>query len=243
MRKRIIKISTILVTVALFAGCGAKQAAPIASDLPFGGYKKEMEEYEKAQAMKKPAPSLWADVGSHGTIFLDYKARLIGDVVIVRIVESASANNSNNTSTAKNAEYSASVANILGLPRNLGIDNFLNSGQPFDPAIGANTSNSFSGKGSKARSDSISATIAARVVEILPSGNLIIEGQREIIVDQEKQTITIKGMVRQKDIDANNTVPSTAIADAQIRYYGDGVIADANRKGWFATFIDWIWPF
>ncbi|MDR0453516.1 MAG: flagellar basal body L-ring protein FlgH [Deferribacteraceae bacterium] len=243
MWEEIIKKALILATAALFAGCGAKQAAPISADIPSGGYKKEMEEYEREQSMKKPTPSLWADVGSHGTIFLDYKARLIGDVVIVRIVESASANNSNNTSTGKTSDYNASITSILGLPTNLGIDNFLNTGRPFDPTIGASTSNSFSGQGSKARSDSISATIAARVVEILPSGNLLIEGQREIIVDQEKQTIAIKGMIRQKDIDANNTVPSTAIADAQIRYYGDGVISDANRKGWLATFIDWIWPF
>ena len=243
MRRKVVRVVLILTAAVFFASCGAKQTAEISTDIPVGGYKKEMEEYEKAEAMKKPTPSLWADVGSHGTIFLDYKARLIGDVVIVRIVESASANNSNNTSTGKSSDYNASITNILGLPTNLGINNFLNSGQPFNPSIGANTSNSFSGQGSKARSDSISATIAARVVEILPSGNLIIEGQREIVVDQEKQTITIKGMIRQKDIDANNTVPSTAIADAQIRYYGDGVIADANRKGWFATFIDWIWPF
>ena len=243
MWKKFIKKALIPVIALVFAGCASKETAQISTDLPSGGYKKEMEEYEKAQEMKRPTSSLWADVGSHGTIFLDYKARLIGDVVIVRIVESASANNSNNTSTGRTSNYNANIANILGIPTNLGIDNFLNTGQPFDPTIGANTSNSFSGQGSKARSDSISATIAARVVEILPSGNLVIEGQREIIVDQEKQTITIKGIVRQKDIDANNTIPSTAIADAQIRYYGDGVITDANRKGWLATFVDWIWPF
>jgi flagellar L-ring protein precursor FlgH len=87
------------------------------------------------------------------------------------------------------------------------------------------------------------ATIAARVVDVLPSGNLVIEGQREIIVDQEKQTISIRGVVRPKDIDSANTVLSTNIADAQINYTGDGIISDANRKGWMAQLIDWIWPF
>ncbi|MEF3255756.1 MAG: flagellar basal body L-ring protein FlgH, partial [Deferribacterales bacterium] len=70
-----------------------------------------------------------------------------------------------------------------------------------------------------------------------------IEGQREIVVDQEKQVITVKGIIRQKDIDADNTVLSTAIADAQISYSGKGVISDANRKGWLSNIIDWIWPF
>ncbi|MDR2401448.1 MAG: flagellar basal body L-ring protein FlgH [Deferribacteraceae bacterium] len=221
-------------------GCGGKE---IATTLPTESYKDRLEEYDRAQVAAKPTPSLWVDVGSHGTIFLDYRARLIGDVVIVKIVETASAKNSNNTSTDRESSYDASVTAMLGLPLNLGMKDFLNSGREFNPTIGANTTNSFSGKGSKQRSDSISATIAARIVEVLPSGNLVIEGQREIVVDQEKQTIKIRGIIRQKDIDATNTVLSSAIADAQISYYGDGVITDANRKGWLATFIDWIWPF
>jgi flagellar L-ring protein precursor FlgH len=238
-----LKKIAIILALAVVAGCAPKPAPMVATDLPSGGYRQELEKYEIAQAARRPAPSLWADVGSHGTIFLDYKARLIGDVVIVRIVESSSARNSNNTSTNRTTSYDANIAAFLGLPVNFGINNFLNSGNAFDPTISASTNNSFSGQGSIQRSDSISATIAARVVEILPSGNLVIEGQREIIVDQEKQTITIRGIVRQKDIDASNTVASTAIADAQIRYFGNGVLTDANRKGWLATFFDWVWPF
>jgi len=71
----------------------------------------------------------------------------------------------------------------------------------------------------------------------------VIEGQREIIVDQEKQVITVRGIIRQKDIDAANTVLSTAIADAQITYSGKGILTDSNRKGWLSSVIDWIWPF
>jgi flagellar L-ring protein precursor FlgH len=237
------KKSAIIVSflaAALLAGCAGKEAV---TTLPAGSYKDELEEYGRAQEAAKPTPSLWVDVGSHGTIFLDYRARLIGDVVIVKIVESASAKNSNNTSTDRSASYDAGITSMLGLPLNLGVKDFLGTGNDFNPALAANTTNSYSGKGSKQRSDSISATIAARIVEILPSGNLVIEGQREIVVDQEKQTIKIRGVIRQKDIDATNTVPSSAIADAQISYYGDGVITDANRKGWLATFIDWVWPF
>jgi flagellar L-ring protein precursor FlgH len=230
-------------TVAAIAGCSAKETALVATDMPSGGYRQEMEEYERAQAQRKPSPSLWADVGSNGTLFLDYKARLVGDVVIVRIEETASARNSNNTSTNRSSNYDAGITSLMGLPLNFGMTDILGTGNAFDPTIAAATNNSFAGEGSKARSDTITATIAARVVEILPSGNLVIEGQREIVVDQEKQTITIRGVVRQKDIDATNTVLSSAIADAQIKYTGDGVITDANRKGWLATIIDWVWPF
>lgn len=237
-----LKKSIVLIMAVSIIGCASKQNDVVSKDLPFSGYKKEMSDYEAAKAAQKPTPSLWSE-GSHGTVFLDYKARVVGDIVIVRIVENATANNSNNTSTAKKSSYDANVDAMLGLPLDGKMTDFMGGGQPFDPTISANTNNSWSGQGSKARSDSIQATIAARVVEILPSGNLVIEGQREIIVDQEKQTMTIRGVIRQKDIDASNTVASSAIADAQITYSGDGVISDANRKGWLATFIDWIWPF
>lgn len=233
-----------LITLALIvAGCGAKQTAVVSEDLPAASYKKELEAYEQAQRNKKPTASLWADVGSHGTVFLDYKARQIGDLITVRIEEKANANNSNSTDTQRSTSYNMEVENMFGLPNNMGIDNFLGSGRPFDPTLALTAGSSFAGSGTKGRSDRVNATIAARVVEVLPSGNMIIEGQREIVVDDEKQTITIRGIVRQKDVDAANTVSSTAIADAQIRYYGDGVISDANRKGWLARFFDWISPF
>lgn len=228
---------------SMLTACGGKQSGVVSGDLPFAGYKKELEDYERSRAAQKPQASLWADAGSHGTVFLDYKARLVGDVVIVRIVESATASNSNNTSAGKTANYSASVDSLFGLPLDMGMTNFLGSGNAFDPSIGATTNNSWSGRGTKGKADSISATIAARVVEVLPSGNLLIEGQREIVVDQEKQTITIRGIIRPKDIDASNMVASSNIADAQISYSGDGVLTDANRKGWLATFVDWVWPF
>ena len=229
-----------VITIGVLAGCGAK-SVPVLSEMPYKGYKAELEEYEKTQLASRPSASLWSE--SHGVLFKDYKARLVGDLVTVRIVESSSAQNSNNTSTGKSTNYDANIASILGLPTNLGMTDFMGLGNDFDPTISAGTSSSFSGTGSKSRRDTVSATIAARVVDVLPSGNLVIEGQREIVVDEEKQTLTVTGVVRPKDIDASNTVLSSQIADAQIRYSGDGVLTDANRKGWMARLIDWVWPF
>ncbi|MGA1863332.1 flagellar basal body L-ring protein FlgH [Deferribacter thermophilus] len=232
-------ISFILIFSFLVIGCAKK----VVTEVPTTNYKKEIEEYEKYQAQRKPSPSLWTDIGNYGTFFLDYKGRKVGDIVIVKIVESSSATNSNTTKTSKSTSYKMGITSLLGLPTNLGMNNFLNSGNQFDPNIDASTSNSFNGKGQKQKSDQVTATIAARVVDVLPSGNLVIEGHREIIVDQEKQIISVRGVIRQKDIDASNTVLSTAIADAQITYSGKGVLSDANKKGWLANVIDWVWPF
>ena len=240
--KRNIIITFIM--IAAIYGCAAKPYDYVISSIPSSGYKSEIEAYKMQEAeMNKPNPSLWSDVGSSGTIFLDYKARRIGDVVIVRIEEDSSASNSTNNTASKTTTYNANLTAMLGLPTNLGVNNFLGSGAALQPTIAATTGNSHQGQGTSNKADTFTATIAARIVDIMPSGNLVIEGNREIIIDQEKQTITLKGIVRQKDIDATNTVSSSAIADAQITYTGAGALSQATKKGWLGKVIDVIWPF
>lgn len=205
-------------------------------------YKEEVEAYKRMQANKVQTASLWDDRSNGSSLFLDYKARQVGDLVVINIVENSSASNNNSTDTSKTSNHASSMTNILGLPTNLGITNFLGKGNPLDPSLESDSSATFKGSGKKSKSDSLNATIAARIIDILPSGNLVIEGQREIIIDQEKQTIKISGIVRQKDIDADNTVLSTSVADAKISYSGKGILTDSNTPGWLSTLISWIWP-
>ena len=206
----------------LLSGCANKNYDDVITSIPTSGYKSEIEAYKLQEAeMNKPNPSLWSDVGSSGTIFLDYKARRIGDVVIVRIEEDSSASNSTNNAASKATTYNANITAMMGLPNNMGVNNFLGSGAAFQPTIAATTGNSHQGQGSNNKSDTFTATIAA----------------------QEKQTITLKGIVRQKDIDATNTVSSSAIADAQITYTGNGATSQATKKGWLGKVIDVVWPF
>jgi flagellar L-ring protein precursor FlgH len=233
-------IGILCVFLIIISGCATKKAE---TNIPTADYHKEMEEYKKMLEGKQSTPSLWMSTGNNGKLFLDYKGRQVGDIIVVKIVENSSASNSNTTSTTKSTNYDAGITNLMGLPLNLGMSNFLGSGHDFDPTIKASTKNSFSGQGKKSKSDVVTATVATRVIGLLPSGNMVIQGSREIIVDQEKQIISIKGIIRQKDVDADNSVLSTKIADAQIRYSGAGVITDANKKGWMSNIIDWVWPF
>jgi len=237
------KLCYLMVMLMVFIGCSAKNE-DVVTVLPSAGYKSEIEAYKRQEAARiKQNPSLWSDVGSTGTMFLDYKGRRIGDIVIVNITESASASNSSAASTSKTSEYSAGITAMLGLPLNGGVNDFLGSGSALSPNIGATTENSHSGSGATTKSDTITATLAARIIDIMPSGNLVIEGNREIIIDREKQTMTVRGIIRQKDINANNTVLSSAIADAQITYSGAGSTTQATKKGWLASFLDIISPF
>lgn len=233
-------IITLLLVAHVISGCAYK-AEPIPTST---SYNNEVNDYYKSVKQNESRGSLWSDLKSNnGTLFLDYKARNIGDIVIVQIVESSSASNTNTTQTTKSSNYNASVNNFLGMPMSLGIHDFLGMGNKFNPSVGAQTANDFQGDGSKQKADSVQATIAARIIDMLPSGNLVIEGSREILVDQEKQFISIKGVIRQKDINTNNVVLSTSIADAQIAYSGKGMLSDVNKKGWLAHFVDWVWPF
>ncbi|MEF3254561.1 MAG: flagellar basal body L-ring protein FlgH, partial [Deferribacterales bacterium] len=163
MKKKIIYLT--LVGIVL-SGCATK----IETSVPTTDYKKEIEEYNKRSAPKSPTASLWTDIGNSNALFLDYKGRTIGDIVIVKIVESSSATNSNSTSASKSNTYNMGITSMLGLPLNMGMNDFLGKGQPFSPEVKADTNNSFSGSGKKQKSDKVTATMAARVIDILPSG-------------------------------------------------------------------------
>ena len=103
-------------------------------------------------------------------------------------------------------------------------------------------SNNFSGAGTSDRSGQVTASIAARVTEVLPNGNLSVFGRRAMKVNNEVQYITVAGVVRPQDISATNRVQSTSLADSRIEYYGKGALADKQKPGWGTRIIDNLWP-
>ena len=192
------------------------------------------------QAPVDPGGSIWRQgVASH---FFDRKARNVGDIVTVNIVEEASATQEASTETGRTSKMDASLDDIFGLPQNLGMTNFLGSGQPFSPSLKGDYARDFKGSGKTTRKNELVLTVTATVVEVLPSGNLRIRGQREVKVNREKQTVFLEGIIRPEDISPVNSVVSTQIADARIKYTGRGVLGDVQGPGWFSRIMDWIWP-
>ncbi len=187
-----------------------------------------------------PAGSIWRQgAASH---FFDRKARNVGDIVTVNIVEEASATQEASTETGRTSNMDASLDDIFGLPQNLGMTNFLGSGQPFSPSLKGDYARDFKGSGKTTRKNELVLTVTATVVEVLPGGNLRIRGQREVKVNREKQTVFLEGVIRPEDISPSNSVISTQIADARIKYTGRGVLGDVQGPGWFSRIMDWIWP-
>jgi flagellar L-ring protein precursor FlgH len=184
--------------------------------------------------------SLWRENAPLSDLFLSLKARNVGDVVTVEIVESSSASNKAATKTDRGSSLSAGVENFLGYERQ-----FSNPKHQFNPfgTIKGGMESAFDGSGETERSGTLIASITARVTEILPNGNLRIVGSRHLMVNNEKQFITLSGIIRPRDISPGNVIRSTCVSDAKIAYSGVGIIDERQRPGWLANLINWIWPF
>lgn len=201
----------------------------------------------RAYVVPKPAEgALWTDNGA-SILFMDVRARRTGDTITVDIVENTSSNIDANTKASRGSSIDAGVSHLGGYMRameeankrlNRDTDGELNS-----TLFKANMTNTFDGKGSSNRSGQVTASIGAVVTEVLPNGNLVIFGKRGMRVNNETQFITVTGIVRPVDIDRDNRIKSTYIANARIEYVGQGVLADKQRPGWGTRLVDHIWPF
>src|SRR4030065_1973669 len=168
------------------------------------------------QAIAENDGSLWSENRPQSFLFSDSKAGRVGDVVTVRIVESSKGNKKASTKTAKDSSLSTSISAFFGM----------SSDKLSQASVGAETSEKHDGAGSTSRSSELTAVITAGVIDVMPNGNLVIDGRREGVVNNETQLLSVTGTVRPEDIGPNNTVLSSYIADAKITYTGKGGGAD-----------------
>lgn len=184
--------------------------------------------------------SLWSDSGYQQFLYYDQKAKAVGDLVTVKVVESSSASRTASTSLSRDSSIEAGVSALAGLETQAAT---LRPELKPSALLGASTSNNFEGDGSTTRSGSLTAVITAKVIQVLPNRNLVIVGQQEVKINNELQILTVRGVVRPQDIAINNVVLSTYIADAKIEYAGTGVVTDKQKPGWLARTVDKVWPF
>jgi flagellar L-ring protein precursor FlgH len=162
-------------------------------------------------------------------LFSDQRAINVDDILTVQIVESAKAGSESSTNTAKDHSVSLSSNGGTGLLRLL---------PQFSGSAG--TKLGYDGKGGTSREGTLVATISVRVSKVLDNGNLVIEGSKVVEVNEEKGIIKINGLVRPRDIQPNNVVYSSNVADAQITYSGKGVATTGQRPGFFVRVFNWI---
>jgi flagellar L-ring protein FlgH len=194
--------------------------------------------------------SLWQAGSSLNGMFIDTKARNIGDIVTVKIDESAKASNKAKTDTTRSSSLEAGIQKLFGLENWWqneilpDVSNDLPKINPFgDPSVQGSMKSAFAGDGETTRSGSLDAYITCRVVAVMPNGNLKIVGTREVMVNYENQIIILSGVIRPRDISDTNVILSTFISDAKIAYSGSGIVNDRQRPGWLANLLNSAWPF
>lgn len=163
------------------------------------------------------------------SLFLDRRARQVGDSITVTLQEQTDASKQSSTSTAKEQSNSIPALTLFG--RGVTKD-----GIPIlETSVEADQE--FAGQGSSSQSNSLTGSITVTVGEVLPNGNLLVRGEKWVTINQGEEFIRVTGVVRPEDIGADNSVPSFKLADARITYSGKGAIADANRMGWLGRFF------
>lgn len=177
--------------------------------------------------------SIW-QTSDRNTLFLDNKARNVGDIVTVRIVENSNAKKEAKTGLTRGGKNEFRLGGALGLSNILGsTSSVLNGGS-------INNTNDFKGDAKTERNSVLKAIVSCVVTEILPNGNLRVEGRQDITVNNENQFILISGVLRPEDITPQNEVASSQMADARIEYSGEGDLNDQQGPSWLSRVFSTI---
>lgn len=165
--------------------------------------------------------SLYNDRSYLAELGRDPKAAVVGDLVTIRIVEQASALTSGSSSSSRSSERSNSIKSLFGP---------LNPGGALANLAQSSGDSTLDGQGSTSRQTNVTASITAHVTHVMPNGNLVIEGVKEIVVNSERQLVWLRGMVRQVDLLPDNSIRSDRIAMMELRINGKGIVNDAIRR-------------
>jgi len=178
------------------------------------------EYVERVKGVKAPSPttgSFWTPQSPYSDMASDYKARNINDLVVIQVVESTTAAEDASVKTSRTFSASSAISGLMGTPGpTSGLQNI------FSPS----SSRTLNGQGQTSSNSTLSTSLSGRVVDVLPNGFLVIEAVRQILMNNQHQTVIIHGVVRPGDINSTNAVPSTAISNLEVELKGRGVISD-----------------
>ncbi|MEZ5290617.1 MAG: flagellar basal body L-ring protein FlgH [Vicinamibacterales bacterium] len=217
-----------LLTLALAAawpGAALAQTAPAA---PPDSQDKALARY--LEAARTPAPAE-ANPWMQGLLF-DLRARRVNDVVTIRVEESIAATGSTDASIAKSTSTGIGITSLFGLqskiPASVGLGDLASS----------QGDTGFKGSGSTARASVLSAIMSARVSQVMPNGDLLLEGVREIEINGDRQTVVLSGIARVVDIGPGNVVSSASLGQLSIRYFGKGLTKSSMSPGWLVRLLN-----
>lgn len=217
-----IRLLSILCCLSLALGAKSKNPKPDAAS-PLDRYVTEANARQASASAVSPG-SLWVPGSRLADAARDLRASQVDDILTILVVEKASAVASGTTKTARSSSTTNSVSALAGVTRAAG---------PWANLAGVSGNTQLAGNGTTSRDLVVSTNLTARVVAVLPNGAMLVESVKDISINSERQTITVRGVARPADIGPDNTVQSDRLAELEVRVNGKGVVGDAIRRPFF----------
>ena len=210
--------------ICVFALVVCLSLSAIASDRTKRSGLSPLSEYLKAylglNTQKPSVPgSLWSDDSPLAELSADNKAKHVDDVITIRIAEQTLAESKADITSQRKFQTDSAITGLLGQIGTAGVN----------PLLAANSNSSLTGKGQASSQSQLRTSLAGRVVSVLPNGTMVLEAERRLRLNNETQTIVLRGMVRPADVFADNSVLSTSLANLEIELKGKGAVSDATR--------------
>jgi len=184
-------------------------------------YLKEADAHQSQEVNQSLPGAIWSPAARLDESGRDLRASQVNDVVTILVTENVNAVASGASSTERQSSANQSINNLAGIKSPAGA--LVNM-------LGASGDQKLNGTGTTSRASTLTATLTARVVRVLPGGLMLVEGEKNIQVNAERQQITVRGIIRPSDLSTANTVISTQVADMEIRVNGQGIVSDAVRR-------------
>jgi flagellar L-ring protein precursor FlgH len=215
------RIAAFLAVAVVFLSPAAAQARTKNNSAKQNG----LADYVQRVSAKAPdsAPttlgSLWNDSGRLANMVADYKASRVGDLVTISVAQNLSATSTGNVSTNRTFSASSGITALPGQLKTTGVANL------FSPS----SAQVLSGKAAATSQTSLSTTLTGRVAAVLPTGTLVVEAERQITMNNQHETVVLRGLVRPGDLDAANTVASNNVGDLEVEVKGKGIVSEGTR--------------
>jgi flagellar L-ring protein precursor FlgH len=181
-------------------------------------------------AAQAPATAGAIYQGGGLSLYADRVARDVGDLLTITLVESTAAQTSATTQVGKSSNIGVGGVELFGAPVTLNGRDVLSAS--------ASADREFDGSGKSSQSNRLQGNVTVSVIQRLPNGNLVVQGQKNLRLNQGDELVQIQGIVRPADISRDNTVPSSKVGEARIVYGGRGAIAQSNAMGWLGRFFN-----
>lgn len=211
-----IMMATFVIALLFATGAAAKEKAERDS---LAQYLARVSRAEAPQQVRSEG-SLWSARSAFANLAADYKARTVGDIVIINIAEQTLAEASGAVDSQRTFTANSAITGLAGRVNTGGLN----------PLFAGSSDNSLQGKAQTSSNSRLRKSVAGQVVAVLPNGNLVVEAQRRVFMNNEKETVLLRGVARPGDISSDNVVFSTELSELEVELRGKGVISEATRR-------------